>query len=200
MKKIVIGGIGCMALFFGLGLSTPVLAEDAPAEKKAEGAKVELPWTTDDMKAAMKKGAFLKLKMSMTMMGGDPTVSYQRSEITEVTDKNYTSKKTEYDADNKETSTSTETTEWADADNEMLEMLEGATKEADEKITVGAGEFECVVYSVVKKGEMEGVPDTNMKIWLIKDKSKAGAPAKMTVSVPGIMEMTMELVEMGSGK
>jgi len=210
MNTFLKGTLLTAALLIGFGVSTPVFAqekgdvkgaEEGKKEAPAEGKKIELPWKLEDMKKSVKKGGFSKLKMVMNMpaMGMSET-SYQRMEYTAVDDKGYTTKTTKYDAENKETESEEETKTWEDFAKEFTDemgMTEENTTVSDAKVKVAAGEFDCKVYTMKKTDENMGGMEMTMKIYLVKD--KPGAIAKMEMSVPDFMDMTMELVEWSAG-
>jgi hypothetical protein len=163
---------------FGVG-GASVLADVAPPkeEPKKEEPKdeaVALPWTADEIKAAVKKGQTVLLKMEQTI-GEKTTTTYTKMEITAVTEEGYTSKTTTLDAEKQEMGKAKEKTEkWSEYMAKMA-FKKSDTTISEESIEVPAGKFDCKVYTQIKK---QGKTEMTLKFYFPKD--KAGILAKVT--------------------
>ena len=179
--------------FGGLGETR---ADSAPAkpkeEPKADAKKLDLPWTLDECKKAWKKGMSMKLKAT-SKSGDKEEVSFTLEEITEITEKGYKHKTTNMDAEGKVKGEPTEQEQaWEDYFKGM-DFTDKDTTVTEETIKVGAGEYDCKVYTQVK--DENGSKSTG-KCYFVKNKpgyiakySMEGAYGEMKFSY------TMELVE-----
>jgi hypothetical protein len=184
--------IRLFALLLALTIGVPAIAQEKGEqpkgdEKKAEGKKIDLPWTAEDFKKSAKAGMMQKYKI-VTKFGDQETVSYMTTELTEVTDKGYKSKTVTYNDKNEAQGEPDVDEKTWDKAWEGLEFGPN-TKISDEKIKVAAGEFECKLYAEDK--EEDGMKQT-MKIWFVT--KKPGHIAKLEVS-SDMFSYSMELVE-----
>jgi hypothetical protein len=191
-----------LALVLGLMLGGAVSAqmggkeepkkEEKKDEKKPEAKKVDMPWTLDQVKKAIKKGQSAKYKLT-SKAGDKEETGYMLEEVTDVTDKGYKTKTTMMDAEGKAKGDATESEKEWEKIFEGMEFTDKDTTIKDEKIKVTAGEYDCKVYTHTK--EEEGSKSTSV-IWFIKD--KPGHIAKFTMEgAYGDFKYTstMELVE-----
>lgn len=190
-----------LAVSFSFGVGGASVLADIPPEKPREEPKKEepkdealsLPWTADEIKAAVKKGQTALLKMEQTV-GTKTTTSYTKMEITAVTDEGYTSKTTTLDAEKKEVGTAKEKTEkWSEYMAKM-KFTKSDTTVSEESIEVPAGKFDCKVYTQIKK---QGKTDMTIKFYFPKD--KAGIIAKVTGEGQGV-KVVQTLEEFKAGE
>jgi hypothetical protein len=132
-------------------------------------------------------------KLEQTI-GEKTTTTYQKMEVTAVTDEGYTMKTTSMDAEKKEMGKAKEKTQkWAEYMASMG-FKKSDTTVTEESIEVTAGKFDCKVYTKLqKKGGME----MTVKFYFPKD--KAGYLAKVTGDAEGF-KMVQTLEEMSSGE
>ena len=89
-------------------------AKPGEDEQKEEVKAIDLPWTVDELKKAVKKGRKHKYKYTATLMGSETTLWYIE-EITEVTESGYKEKVTELNSKGKGTGTDWENDrQWTD--------------------------------------------------------------------------------------
>lgn len=181
-------------LTFGGVVSAQMGAKDEPKkeEPKAEAKKLDTPWTLDEVKKAMKAGQTAKFKLVSTYEGKD-TVYLMTQEVTEVSDKGYKSKTTTTDADGKAMGEPTEESKNWDDFYKGLDFTDADTKITEGKAKVGAGEFDCKIYTQTKD---ENGSKTTTAYYFVKD--KPGYIAKLTSeSVTGEIKSSysMELTE-----
>lgn len=191
-----------LATGFTLGMGgASVFADSAPEKPKEEPKKEEpkadeaigLPWTTDEIKKSVKKGATMLFKNEQ-VMGEKTTTNYTKMEFTAVTEEGYTSKSTNLDAEKKEIGKPKEKTEkWADYMAKM-KFTKADTTVSEESIETPAGKFDCKVYTQVQK---RGGGEMTIKFYFPKD--KPGMLAKVTGEGNGF-KMTQVLEELNTGE
>jgi hypothetical protein len=200
MRNVLKRAAFALLLVLGLTLGGVVSAqmggakEPAKDEKKAEAKKIDLPWTLDEVKKGMKAGATAKYKI-VSNFGGSENTSFYLQELTEVNEKGYKSKNTSMDAEGKAIGEpETEEKTW-EAFGDELKFTDADTKVSEGKCKVGAGEFDCKIYTQTK--EEEGGKQV-MVFYFIKD--KPGHIAKVSMEMTGADgkvagTMSYELVE-----
>jgi len=119
----------------------------APAPKK-----LELPWTADQIKQAMKKGQSVKFKITSQSPEGTQ-VGYMTQEILEVGDKTYTIQTSLSKADGSSAGQPTKEEKNWESLTTGLEFTEKNTSISEEKTKVEAGEFTCKVYTFKQSDE-----------------------------------------------
>jgi len=157
-----------LALLFALGLSGLARAQEPEVEPKAEnGKKVALPWTAEEIKKAWKKGCTTKYKVVIKSARSEIS-EIRLHETTDVSDECYTVKTTypDEDAPDAPVPASSEEVRWDHFERKM-NYTDKNTTVRDEKVKVGAGEFECKVYTLTSS--KDGNP-TSHACYYIKDK------------------------------
>ena len=132
-----------LALLFALGLSGLARAQEPEVEPKAEnGKKVALPWTAEEIKKAWKKGCTTKYKVVIKSARSEIS-EIRLHETTDVSDECYTVKTTypDEDAPDAPVPASSEEVRWDHFERKM-NYTDKNTTVRDEKVKVGAGEFE----------------------------------------------------------
>ncbi|CAG0967576.1 hypothetical protein PLCT2_01142 [Planctomycetaceae bacterium] len=189
-----------LAAGFTIGMGgVSVFADSAPEKPKEEPKKEEpkvealgLPWTADEIKAAVKVGATMLFKNEQTM-GEKTTSSYTKLEITAVTEEGYTMKTSNLDAEKKELGKAKEKTEkWTEYMSKM-KFTKADTTVSEESIETPAGKFDCKVYT---QKQSRGGQEMTLKFYFLKD--KAGTLAKLTGEGGGF-KMTQVLEEWKAG-
>ena len=185
-----------LMLVLGLTLGGAVNAQMGGEEPKKEepkaeeGKKLELPWTMDEVKKAWKDGATWKFSF-VTKTGAEEQFLYMIMKISDVNEKGYKQSTTVTDKDGKELAPANEKTEtWEEWGNDF-KFTDKDTKVSDEKVKVGAGEFDCKVYTQSK--EKDGVK-TVTAFYFAKDKAGmvikvAEEEANKDQKVPRTMEL-----------
>jgi len=190
-----------LAAGFTMGMGgVSVFADVAPEKPKEEPKKEEpkedalgLPWTADEIKKNIKVGMSMLFKVE-TIIGEKATTTYQKMEVTAVTDEGYTMKTTSMDADKKETGKAKEKTQkWSEYMSSM-KFSKTDTTVSDESIEVPAGKFDCKVYTKLQK---QRGAEVTIKFYFPKD--KPGSLAKMSADATGY-KMVQTLEEWKSGE
>lgn len=196
LKRAAFALLLVLGLTFGGVVSAQMGGEKEPAkdEKKVEAKKLDLPWTLDEVKKGMKAGATAKYKI-VSNFGGMENESYYLQELTEVNEKGYKSKNTNMDKDGKPMGDPTTEEKTWESFGDDLKFTDADTKVSEGKCKVGAGEFDCKIYTQTKE---EAGAKNVMVFYFIKD--KPGHIAKVTMESTGADgkvagTMSYELVE-----
>jgi hypothetical protein len=194
-KSAAIALVLLSGLTFGGVVNAQMGGEEPKKEEpKAEGKKLDLPWSLDDIKKGMKVGSTAKYKITSNF-GGTETVNLYLQEITEVTDKGYKSKNTYMDKDGKNLGEPTTEEKTWESFGEDMKFTDADTKISEGKVKVTAGEFDCKIYTQTKE---ENGGKQVMVFYFPKD--KAGHVAKVTMEATdgegkATGSMSYELVE-----
>ena len=182
-------GMGGVSVFAD---AAPEKPKEEPKEEEAKPEAIALPWTVDQIKAAIKVGATMLFKNEQSM-GEHGSTNYTKMEITAVTDEGYTMKTTNFDAEKKEKGKARERTgKWTEY-LVKTKFTKADTTVTEESIETPAGKFDCKVYTQVQKNDGG---DVTIKFYFPKD--KAGTLAKFTGEGPGY-KMSQVLQEWSAG-
>ncbi len=141
--------------------------KDKKAEAKDEVKTLELPWTAEQLKKAVKKGRKHKYKDVFSGAGSEETKWYVE-EVIEVTDEGFKERTAEVDSKGKETGNNWEIDRKWSAYLGDESFTSENTKTSEEKIRVGAGEYSCKVFERTQTDKDE--IKTVLKWYFSKDK------------------------------
>lgn len=164
--------------------------EEKPAEKEAE--KMVVCWKQADYQKAIKKGMKFKYKKwSHDDAGLEVVERYDIFEVTEVGEKDFKFTNTRLDKNGNAKGDPTPNTGNFETffmpDVVKLLGLCKDSKPTEEKVEVGAGKFDCMVYTYEGKDRRDTI---TYKVYAAKD--MPGVIPKMTVSASGTLNITLE--------